>query len=49
MACASNGMHLGLIQGDTDKLFDVHLTDLTIMYLLYLIVGAHPLALTACR
>ena len=40
MPCASNAMHLGLIQGDAEKLFDVHLTDLTIMYLLYLIVGA---------
>ena len=40
MACASNGMHLGLIQGDTEKMFDVHLADFTILYLLYLIVGA---------
>ena len=40
MACASNGMYLGLIQGDTEKLFNVHLADLTILYLLYLIVGA---------
>ena len=40
MACASNGMYLGLIQGDTEKLFDVYLADFTILYLLYLIVGA---------
>ena len=48
MACASNGMYLGLIQGDTEKLFDVYLADFTILYLLYLIVGAHPQGAKQC-
>ena len=34
MACASNGMHLGLIQGDTEKMTVVYIIHSTLLYLL---------------